>query len=69
MSFQRRKIIRALLGRDFSIVREGKNHTILKDTRGNVAVLPRHTRVNRLTARSIARSARIAWPDFVREVR
>ncbi len=69
MSFQRRKILRVLRDRDFVIIREGKNHTILKDDDGNLAILPRHTRINRLTARSIATSAKIPWAKFIREVR
>ncbi len=69
MSFQRRKILRALLNRDFAIFREGKNLSISKDAQGNMAVLPRHTQVNRMTARSMANSAGIPWSEFVREVR
>ena len=69
MCFQRRKILQVLRKRDFVIVREGKNHTILKDDDGNLAILPRHTRINRSTARNIATSAKIPWAKFIREVR
>jgi len=69
MSFQRRKIMQALADRGFSVLREGSSHTIVGVEGGNRAPVPRHKEINRLTARSIARSLDIEWKDFERDIR
>ena len=69
MSFQRRKILRALAARGYRIVREGAAHTIVGDGAGRTAPVPRHRQINRITARKIASELEIDPEEFFREVR
>ena len=69
MSFQRRKILRFLLRRGCTIVREGGEHTIVGDAEGRTTALPRHRDVDRFTARKIAKDLKMDVDSFLREVR
>lgn len=69
MSFQLRKILRALSARGYRIVREGAEHTILGDASGRTVAVPRHRKVNRNTARQIAKDLDLDVNDFLREIR
>jgi len=69
MSFQRRKILRALMSRGCRIIREGGRHTILGDDHGRTTAVPRHAQINRNTAKKIASDIEIDPEQFLREVR
>ena len=69
MSFQRRKVLRALFARGCRIVREGGEHTIVVDPQGRTAAVPRHRDVNRSTTRRIAKDLEIELEQFIREIR
>jgi hypothetical protein len=69
MSFQRRKILRALSTFGCRIVREGAEHTIVEDAAGRTSALPRHRKINRRTARRIAKDLELDIEAFLREVR
>lgn len=69
MSFQTRKVMRALVRHGFYVLREGANHTILRrDTDGVQFVVPRHREIKRFTARSMAMDAKLDWQEFKREI-
>ena len=68
MSFQRRKVLGALLRRGMRVVRETGPHSILEGDDGRMAVLPHGKQIKRGTARNIARTARIDWEEFRAEV-
>jgi predicted RNA binding protein YcfA (HicA-like mRNA interferase family) len=69
MSFQTRKVLRALMRRGFRVLRQGSNHTIVqRDSDGVQIVVPRHREVKRGTARGIAMDAKADWDEFRREV-
>jgi predicted RNA binding protein YcfA (HicA-like mRNA interferase family) len=69
MSFQTRKILRALGRHGFYVLREGSNHTILKrDSDGVQIAVPRHREIKRGTARGMAMDAKIDWEQFQQEV-
>ena len=69
MSFQRRKILRFLARRGCRIIREGGEHTIVGDDVGRTSSVPRHRKVNRNTAKKIAKDLEIDLETFLREVR
>lgn len=68
MSYQRRKIVHALVSRGFFVHREGGAHTIYRGRAGEQCPVPRHNDIKRPTARSIAKQARVPWSDFEREI-
>ena len=69
MSFQRRKILKALLARGCRIVRDTGPHTVVMDSAGRTTSVPRHREINRNTTRSIAKSLEIDPETFLGEVR
>ena len=69
MSFQLRKIHRALLARGYTIVREGGEHTIYGDKFGTRIAVPRHRQIERNTARRIAKDLGLDMEQFLREIR
>lgn len=69
MSFQTRKVLRALLKRGFYVLREGANHTMLRrDYDGAQIALARHREIKCGTVRGIAIDAKADWEEFRREV-
>ena len=69
MSFQNRKVLRALLRHGFYVLREGSNHTILRrDADGVQIAIPRHRELQRGTVRGMAVDAKVDWEQFRREV-
>jgi predicted RNA binding protein YcfA (HicA-like mRNA interferase family) len=69
MSFQSRKVLRALLSRGFHVLREGGNHTIVRrDSDGVQIAVPRHRDLKRGTVRGIAVDAKAEWEQFRRDV-
>ena len=68
MSFDRRKVLKALRERGFEVVREGGRHTIVGRRDGARIAVPRHRELNRLTVRGIAEDAGADWETFKREV-
>ena len=68
MSFQRRKILAFLHRKGLRVVRDHGPHTWLEGEGGRIAVLPRGRDIRRGTARNIARTAKIDWDEFRREV-
>jgi len=69
MSFQARKVIRALQRHGFYVLREGANHTIVRrDSDGVQIAVPRHREIKRGTVRGMAMDANVDWEQFQREV-
>ena len=69
MSFQRRKVLRALLRRGFYVLREGSNHTIIRRESDGVQIaVPRHREMKRGTVRGMAMDAKADWDEFRRDV-
>ena len=68
MSFQRRKVLAALLRKGLRVARERGPHTIMEGDGGRFAVLPHGKEIKRGTARNIARTAKIDWDEFRAEV-
>jgi predicted RNA binding protein YcfA (HicA-like mRNA interferase family) len=68
MSYQRRKILRALKKQGAVILREGGEHTILRTAQGAQSSLPRHPQVDRHLARGIVRQLGLNWKQFEQDV-
>ena len=69
MSFQTRKVMRALQIRGFYVLREGANHTILRrDSDGAQIAVPRHRELKRGTVRGMAMDAKVDWEVFRQDV-
>jgi len=69
MSFQTRKVLRALSRYGFSVLREGANHTILRRESDGVQIaVPRHRELKRNTVRGMAYDARLNWDEFHQEI-
>ena len=68
MSYERRKVMKALRARGFEVEREGSRHTIVKRSDGVKIAVPRHSALNRLTVRGMADDAGAPWEEFRREV-
>lgn len=65
MSFDRRKVLRALKAFDFEILREGGNHTIVHRASDGVQIaVPRHRQLARGTVRGMAEDAGVEWERF-----
>ena len=69
MSFKRKKVLSALLHRQFEILRDTGPHTIIGRTGGVRTSLPRHTELDRRTVRAIAKQLGLDWEAFEKEVR
>lgn len=69
MSFQRRKVVKALESNGCAFLREGSRHTIYSSRSGARVEVPRHAEIARGTARSIARQAGLARARFEQEIR
>jgi len=68
MTFDRRKVLKALRGRGFDVLREGGRHTILRRTDGTTIAVPRHKELKRGTVRGIAEDAGADWDEFRKEI-
>jgi predicted RNA binding protein YcfA (HicA-like mRNA interferase family) len=69
MSFQSRKVLRALQNHGFYVLREGSNHTIVRrDSDGVQIAVPRHREIKRGTVRGMAMDAKVDWEQFRQEV-
>jgi predicted RNA binding protein YcfA (HicA-like mRNA interferase family) len=69
MSFQNRKVLRALMRYGFHVLREGSNHTILRRNADGVQIaVPRHRELKRGTVRGMAMDAKVEWEQFCRDV-
>lgn len=64
MSYQRRKILKALAKQGTVVLREGGGHTILCTAAGKQSSLPRHPQVDRHLARKIIRQLDLDWEQF-----
>jgi predicted RNA binding protein YcfA (HicA-like mRNA interferase family) len=69
MSFKRKKVLRALHRRGFVVLREGAEHTILRDHKGRQISVPRNRELNRYTVRGMAQDAEVSWEEFQKDVR
>jgi predicted RNA binding protein YcfA (HicA-like mRNA interferase family) len=69
MSYSRRKILRALAARGIVVEREGANHTIVVSPAGRRTAVARHSQINRLTARSIAKQLQLDWKSLESDLR
>ena len=56
MSYQRRKVLKALADRGFGVIREGSRHTIVGKQGTQGEPIPRHNEINRITMRRITRN-------------
>jgi len=69
MSFQSRKVLRALQRHGFYVLREGANHTIMRrDSDGVQIAVPRHREIKRGTVRGMAMDAKVQWEQFREDV-
>lgn len=68
MSYDRRKVLRALAMHGFIVVREGGRHTIVRSPSGQTIAIPRHRELNRLTVRGIAEDAGVDWNAFRKDI-
>jgi hypothetical protein len=68
MSYNRRKFWTALQAAGAQMVREGSGHTIVMGPNGRQSSIPRHSEVNRITARKIAKQLGIDWSDVERKL-
>lgn len=68
MSFDRRKVMKALVGHGFTVLREGGKHTIIRRDDGTQIAVPRGRKLNRYTVRGMATDAGVDWARFQREV-
>jgi len=69
MSFQTRKVLRALMRHGFTVLREGSNHTIMRREEDGVQIaVPRHRELQRGTVRGMANDAKVDWDEFRKEV-
>lgn len=69
MSWDRRKVMRALANQGVTVVREGKAHTIIQSKSGGQTSVPRHDQIDRGTARGIARQLGLDLKQFDKDVR
>lgn len=68
MSYQARKVLRALRKHGCVFLREGGNHTIYRAPSGVEIVVPRHPQLDRWTVRGMAKDADIEWEEFRKDV-
>jgi predicted RNA binding protein YcfA (HicA-like mRNA interferase family) len=68
MSYKRKKVLRALYRRGFVLLREGGEHTIVRDQKGHQIAVPRSRELNRYTVRGMAQDAEVSWDEFQKEV-
>lgn len=68
MSFDRRKVLKALARQGYVVIREGGRHTIVRGPSGQTIAIPRHRELNRLTVKGIAEDAGAVWTAFKKEV-
>lgn len=68
MSYKRRKVMKALAKRGFTVLREGSKHTIVSNDAGLCEPVPRHGDVNRFTMRKIAKNLGIDWAEIESEI-
>jgi predicted RNA binding protein YcfA (HicA-like mRNA interferase family) len=69
MSFDRRKVLRALKSFDFDVLREGGSHTIVRRASDGVQIaVPRHRQLARGTVRGMAEDAGVEWQRFRKEI-
>jgi predicted RNA binding protein YcfA (HicA-like mRNA interferase family) len=68
MSFDRRKVMKALVARGFIVLREGGNHTIVRRSDGAQIAVPRGRSLKRYTVRGMAMDAGVDWNEFKRDV-
>jgi hypothetical protein len=69
MAYRRQKIMKAPAKRGIVVIREGSRHTIVGRPGGRGEPVPRHSEINRLTMRRIAKNLGIDWDNFVAEIR
>ena len=67
MSYKRRKFW-ALQGAGARMVREGGGHTIVQGPNGKQSAIPRHSDVNRITARKIAKQLGVDWSQIEKDL-
>jgi predicted RNA binding protein YcfA (HicA-like mRNA interferase family) len=69
MSFDRRRVLRALKTFDFEVIREGGSHTIVgRKSDGVQIAVPRHRQLARGTVRGMAEDAGVEWERFRKEM-
>ena len=68
MSYQRRKVIKALRARGVDVRREGGSHTIVQAPSGKRTSVGRGKELRRSTVRDIARQLGLDWQDFRKDL-
>ena len=68
MSYELRKIMRALFRKGVVIVREGGGHTIIRSQNGRQTSVPRHKSVRRSTTRKIVKELGLKWEEVERDM-
>ena len=68
MSYNRRKFLAALQRHGVVVLREGGSHSVIRGTSGKQSSLPRHTELNRITARKIVKQLDLEWNRIEKEI-
>lgn len=68
MSYNRRKIMRALSKHGVVIIREGGEHTVIRSLTGRQSTIPRHPRVDRHTTRGIVKQLGLDWQTIQKDI-
>jgi predicted RNA binding protein YcfA (HicA-like mRNA interferase family) len=68
MSYQRRKVLQALLRNGAEVIREGGGHTILRGPTGRQSSLGRHAQLNRITVRKIVKQLAMDPDTLLKEM-
>lgn len=68
MSYDRRKVLKALEKQGFVFFREGGRHTIVRGPNGQTIAIPRHRELNRFTVKGIAEDSGAEWAKFKKEL-
>ena len=69
MSYQRRKVMKALSDRGYVVLREGSRHTIVGKPGERGEPVPRHDEINRITMRRIVKNLGLEWASFEEDIR
>jgi predicted RNA binding protein YcfA (HicA-like mRNA interferase family) len=69
VSFQRRKVLQALVRHGVVVLREGAGHTILRGAEGRWTSVGRHSQLNRVTVRKMIKQLGLDPDELMKEMR
>ncbi|HEY3245018.1 MAG TPA: type II toxin-antitoxin system HicA family toxin [Phycisphaerae bacterium] len=68
MSYNRRKVLRALSRRGVVLLREGREHTVMISEAGRQSTLPRHRDLDGRTVRAIVKQLGLDWREIEKDL-